>query len=106
MDSTFLNQVGIITISSDSLIANQTSSGVPIGIRIFDICMAATGSTVASARFFNVFANGSTDEYPRLVVTDALSFLTSMAGWRFPNGCYCNLSGACTVTVNYSLEIT
>ena len=99
----FLQQVGFVSITTSGLVTSLTSGGVPVAVRVFDLAMGVTGAA-ASVVLWTADASGTTTgQLPVIALANAQLYLHTDVGYRFPNGCYCWLSGT-TATVNYIIE--
>ena len=112
MDSTFLQKVHTVQVVSSGALGSQTSSGVFIGIRIFDMAFCNTNTSLSnSARAHNILADGTTNNIPvigmRNVISSVSPFITSTVGWKFPYGVWIQtFGGAGSVSVNYIEEVS
>ena len=113
MGGQYLNMPGTVTIKSSSALASQTSSGQPVGIRIFDAAYGTTTAASASNRFHPLLIDGTTlsasagTSMPIFILNNTEIFVHSSVGYRFPYGVWVECLGAATsCTINYVREIT
>ena len=106
----FLQLPGTITVTSSSTVSMVSTSGPPRAFRVFDFAYATTTAAIGSARLYTTLADGNTSlasivtSVPVATVNNTLLFAHSAVGWRFPTGCFVELAGGASVSMNYMVE--